>query len=256
MKKTTCLLAAIGLLFCLLAAPTGAAPAYNRALALRIRGDVDGNGTVTTTDARMILQYAAGKSMPDTFDRTAADYEYNGRADTTDARLTLQYAAGKQETLPRPMPTEVGWFGEKKIDGESVPCVIGETIPNNMLRYFSLEYNAYNSDPTDVFAAQTPEEWAILKALAGFTVDYDEAFFADWMLVVASVYLGSTNSTYTAEGLIRGNGVLQVIGTCHHPSPDDQSVARGYAVIEVSRQETEGVTALSIHEESVTDFHW
>ena len=62
-------------------------------------GDVDGDGAVTTTDARLILQEAAGKSgKPFTEQqKAAADVDGDGEVTTTDARLTLQRAAGKGE---------------------------------------------------------------------------------------------------------------------------------------------------------------
>ena len=61
-------------------------------------GDVDGDGAVTTTDARLILQEAAGKSEKPFTERqkAAADVDGDGKVTTTDARLTLQNAAGKQ----------------------------------------------------------------------------------------------------------------------------------------------------------------
>lgn len=54
-------------------------------------GDVDGNGKRNTTDARMTLQYAAGRTpVGDYFDPSVADVDENGKVNTTDARLILQ----------------------------------------------------------------------------------------------------------------------------------------------------------------------
>ena len=63
-------------------------------------GDVTGDKEVTTTDARLILQYAVGKRN---YDRLASEYSYarhladmdgDGEITTTDARLVLQAVVG------------------------------------------------------------------------------------------------------------------------------------------------------------------
>lgn len=63
-------------------------------------GDVNGNGTVNSTDARLTLQYAVGKTAPTALDLTAADVDGNGTVNSTDARLILQYAVKKIEEFP------------------------------------------------------------------------------------------------------------------------------------------------------------
>jgi len=63
-------------------------------------GDVNGNGTVNSTDARLTLQYAVGKVIPATIDLTAADVDGNGKVDSTDARLILQYTVKKFHRFP------------------------------------------------------------------------------------------------------------------------------------------------------------
>ncbi|MBE6758241.1 MAG: hypothetical protein E7552_06835 [Ruminococcaceae bacterium] len=62
-------------------------------------GDADGNGTVTSTDARLTLQYAVQKidSLPN---KAAADVDGNGTVNSTDARLILQYAVMKIDKFP------------------------------------------------------------------------------------------------------------------------------------------------------------
>jgi len=57
-------------------------------------GDVDNNGKVDSTDARLVLQYAVKKitSLPAL---DAADVNGDGKADSTDARLILQYSVKK-----------------------------------------------------------------------------------------------------------------------------------------------------------------
>jgi len=64
------------------------------------KGDVDGNGKVDSTDARLVLQYAVKKIAADALDTTAADVDGSGAVDSTDARLILQYAVKKIDEFP------------------------------------------------------------------------------------------------------------------------------------------------------------
>ncbi len=64
------------------------------------RGDVDGDGDVDSTDARLTLQYVVKKIDAAALDVTAADADGDGDVDSTDARLILQYAVGKITDFP------------------------------------------------------------------------------------------------------------------------------------------------------------
>ncbi len=68
--------------------------------ALVLFGDVNGSGTVNSTDARLTLQYAVGKILPLAIDHTAADVDGSGKIDSTDARLILQYTVRKIDAFP------------------------------------------------------------------------------------------------------------------------------------------------------------
>ena len=63
-------------------------------------GDVDGSGTVDSTDARLTLQYAVKKIDATKLDTAVADVNGDGKADSTDARLILQYAVRKIDKFP------------------------------------------------------------------------------------------------------------------------------------------------------------
>lgn len=63
------------------------------------KGDVNNDGKVNTTDARLALQFAVGKVVPTADQASAADVNGNGKVDTTDARLILQYAVNKIPSL-------------------------------------------------------------------------------------------------------------------------------------------------------------
>ena len=56
-------------------------------------GDADGDWHITTTDARMVLQYCVGKTSLRT---DTNDVDGDGELTTTDARLILQAAVGKR----------------------------------------------------------------------------------------------------------------------------------------------------------------
>ena len=65
-----------------------------------LRGDVDGDGAITSTDARLTLQYYAGKIGEEDLNLSVADVDGDGSITSTDARLILQYYAGKIEDWP------------------------------------------------------------------------------------------------------------------------------------------------------------
>ncbi|MBE6767299.1 MAG: hypothetical protein E7549_00125 [Ruminococcaceae bacterium] len=64
-------------------------------------GDVDGNGKIDSTDARLVLQYAVKKVGASALDVDLADVDGNGKVDSTDARLILQYAVKKINAFPK-----------------------------------------------------------------------------------------------------------------------------------------------------------
>ena len=63
-------------------------------------GDIDGNGKIDTTDARLALQYAVEKITLTEDQLFAGDVDASGKVDTTDARLILQYAVEKIDKFP------------------------------------------------------------------------------------------------------------------------------------------------------------
>ncbi len=69
------------------------------ALPAIIAGDVDGNGKINSTDARLTLQYAVGKIAENALNTKAADVDGNRKVNSTDARLILQFAVGKINTF-------------------------------------------------------------------------------------------------------------------------------------------------------------
>jgi len=58
-------------------------------------GDVNGDGRIDTSDARMVLQFIVGKTTLQNEAVTAADVNRDGKIDTVDARLILQLIVHK-----------------------------------------------------------------------------------------------------------------------------------------------------------------
>mgnify|MGYP000792802605 CR=1 FL=1 len=63
-------------------------------------GDINNDGKVDTTDARLALQHAVEKLTLNETQRVVADVNNDGKVDTTDARLILQYAVEKIDSFP------------------------------------------------------------------------------------------------------------------------------------------------------------
>lgn len=67
----------------------------NELVKARLKGDVDGDGAVSTSDSADLLRYAAEMSSLDAQQMEGADVNGDGTADTKDAVLILQYSAEK-----------------------------------------------------------------------------------------------------------------------------------------------------------------
>ena len=65
-----------------------------------LKGDVDGDGNITSTDARLTLQFYADKIGEESLNTAVADVDSDGNITSTDARLILQYYAGKITAWP------------------------------------------------------------------------------------------------------------------------------------------------------------
>lgn len=59
-----------------------------------IKGDIDGNGKINASDARLALRSAAGLAALTAEEKYAADFDNDGKVTAADARHILRYAAG------------------------------------------------------------------------------------------------------------------------------------------------------------------
>ncbi len=76
------------------------------AYAATYRGDIDGDGSVSAVDARVVLQFAAGLRTPTAEEKKIADMDGNGEVEAVDARKVLQTAAELLEPEKIPSETE------------------------------------------------------------------------------------------------------------------------------------------------------
>ena len=65
-----------------------------------LMGDIDSDGFVTASDARMVLRYAVQLEIPSKIMRTVADVDGDGSVQPADARLVLRYAVGIISNFP------------------------------------------------------------------------------------------------------------------------------------------------------------
>jgi hypothetical protein len=64
-------------------------------------GDVNGDGKVDSTDARLTLQYFVGSVGANDLLTASADVNGDGKIDSTDARLILQFFVGSITAFPK-----------------------------------------------------------------------------------------------------------------------------------------------------------
>ena len=134
-RRIGTVLLAAALLLGLLCLPAGALW-VNRELTL---GDVDGDGKVTSTDARLTLQFGVDKIGEEDLDVSLADADGDGKVTSTDARLLLQLSVGKIGALPG-KPVYAASFSE------------AETTPNEHPETFAA-YTAGNPFVSTMFTA-------------------------------------------------------------------------------------------------------
>ena len=101
-------------------------------------GNVDADEDITSTDARLVLQYYADKIGEEDLDISFADVDGDGEITSTDARLVLQYYAGKIEEFPAKNYTYT--FTD------------AETTPNENPETFA-DYTSGNPIITSIFTA-------------------------------------------------------------------------------------------------------
>lgn len=186
---------------------------YNDALRLELRGDADGSGDITTTDARLMLQYAVGKVTEAEVNTRLADVDGDGAITSTDARLALQHAAGKDDVLLSPCSLPYTKL-DTPPDGEPVPFTAEEITgpliaPGDVL--------LANIDPREdgrfdrFVVVQTAEEWARLTGWHPLAPACDEAFFEENALLLCQVNMDDYGYVLQVEAVTQNGTTL----ACH-----------------------------------------
>ena len=165
--------------------------------AVALSGDVNGDGKVDTTDARLVLQHAVGKIQLDEVEQEMTDVNGDGWVDTTDARLILQYAVGKIEAFPAPLEGEVDF---------------------RVLQYTSTL--DYIDPPFQLFIARSSEEFVDLREQTKILPknwELEDEFFENYTAIVVFSGYSSMGPMITIDRLSVEDSVLQIDSTTGFP---------------------------------------
>lgn len=132
LKKQVAFLLCAVLLFCSAVSVFAETPSNESASNCVYLGDVDGDGAVTTIDARRILQTASGVRMLSAQLTNIADFDRDGRVSTIDARRALQTASGVR--VKQILNTQTGEIAE---EAHKIPTTQAE-----ILAYFNTAINS------------------------------------------------------------------------------------------------------------------
>lgn len=92
-------------------------------------GDVNHDGKITATDARLVLRYSAQLTVDENFDPSLADTNGNGKIDATDARNILRYAAKLNiDVKGTPAPTTAAPTTTKRDPSSYKIAVLGDSL--------------------------------------------------------------------------------------------------------------------------------
>lgn len=232
------LLAAVLSVVLLLSLPlaVSAAREPNAALALQFKGDVNGDGTIDTTDARLILQHTMGKETGD-FDTGAANVNGDWYVNTTDARLVLQYAVGQPVTL---YPQHLPYHELTYLPQTSEPI-------NATLRETGDGWENGGRDRYRPSVAQSVAEWTQLNAAYGFASTYNNTFFTQNAVLALNVFMPSINQEISACRLFRSGNTLQIALEAIGPFVQADAAYWVTVLVELPREALADVDTLAVH---------
>lgn len=175
-------------------------------------GDVNSDGKVNTTDARLVLQYAAGLIEADAIDLEAAEVNGDQKINTTDARQILQLAAGILSEFPRgeyvEVPVEGGESGgDEEIGGDDTvdTPTTGKTVSSNSFSPVDAAAGTPFTALSDLEADKnSPFEYFALTTEANETLPFNVRCAVDEYLITAMLPAGADLSaiipTFSAPG--------------------------------------------------------
>ena len=239
---------------CLSCLCVAAAPAYNETLRLRIPGDADGDGKITSTDARLILQRAVEKITDEGLQAAQADVDGDGKITSTDARMALQTAVEKTEKpQPKPLP-----FKQLNAAPQGEPVTYHTEGPSG-------KYGGYRwteDTAAYVFVAQTADEWEYLRTSYGAKTDmnddpcdigaYDDAFFEQYALILCDLWTSAPEWDLEIRQLCKNGSALELHlrrfyfdeVQYHGESPVP---CRRISVAEIPRSALEGIDTVAVY---------
>ena len=195
-----------------------------------IPGDADVSGTVTTTDARTILQASCGKQSPLAVSYSLADTDLSGDLSTTDARLALQTAAGKRAATP---------CEAVETTGEPLPVPVYESEN----RLFTTK-----ADLTQNFLSR--HEASLPEKMISAVKQFDDDFFAENSLLSLTTCVAYPGDVFfsvsgmTLTGIYADEKGLRVLTDCTGLS--DDTGKDSYETILVPIKKHSGSAAISV----------
>ncbi|MBO5797666.1 MAG: dockerin type I repeat-containing protein [Clostridia bacterium] len=213
---------------------------YNETLRLHMTGDVDEDSTITSTDARLILQHVVGKIPKDALNITLADVDGDGDVTSTDARLALQFFAEKETviTCPPALP-------HTRVDTASG----GEAVPFEVV-YMGEATNAYPAGTANeyLFLAQNAEEWRYLRTVYGLSETYDDAYFNEYALLLVDAWMSNLQQQLEVSSITKIGTTCQLYLHRYNERPDHSPMRyRMVAVIALPKAALETVADMVVY---------
>ncbi len=231
MKRMTSFISVVVLLCVMTALPTAAA-ASNEALLSHIGGDVNGDWTLTTSDARIIFSVVSGRDDTDTVAKRG-DIDDNGTINMLDVMHVLHTCVYSEPTVLVKPPVTVL---QTAPEGEEVAF----TVAN--------EYMQYADDSRrqeDVWVAQSLDElkagFAHSNGKVDYSEDYTEAFFEDRAVIVwASHFVDDGLVDMSFGGIVKNGNELCLVRNARYFSIMPMDYFERY-VLEIDKDDLEGV---------------
>lgn len=245
------------LLACILLLPftVTAESSCNDALRLQLQGDVDSSGDITTTDARLMLQYAVGKVTEADVNTRLADVDGDGAVTTTDARLALQYTVGKENVVlaPEALP-------QTKLEVAPAGEPVAFTLITATDAFFFDQTALYRPhtlpgilsggerrDTPRIVLIQTAEEWARVPLWHPLAPACDAAFFEENALLLCQVNMNDYGYELQVEAITQNGTTLECHFITHRlPILAAEAEYPAFGVIAIPKTALAGVDTLAV----------
>ncbi|MBQ4617647.1 MAG: hypothetical protein IJB27_04655 [Clostridia bacterium] len=237
LKKVGALMIAAGML-CALWIPAVSAQT-NETLRVRYGGDVNGDGTVTTSDVRSLFAAVSGER--ESLAVETADANADGVLNMMDAvqtlRVTIDPTAVKL-ILPTVSATETA------PEGEEISYILADHYADGAER---------NPWCDDVWIAQSYEELAAINQAFhrpnaaekyDLTARYDEAFFEDKAVIVWAMFHEGTLNGMGFNGIVKNGDELCLKRTLYSDRTQSMVYNQRF-ILEIDKADLEGITTVT-----------